>query len=207
MSEKSLELLQEKELLRALAHRCVINLEQVVEKIGILLRSESKPSLHDIDELYRQIFAVKDALKFASDNPQSLIDSGWCKSLLKRTSVILYGIGVMAGVDVTPIVDEESNGAQEKVWTKLRGWAIVGDVLQDSVSTFEEKESAVATNECERNILQALNEYGDLKGEDLAARAGYDFTGHFKGTLSSLRKRELIANERGRGYYIPESQD
>lgn len=63
------------------------------------------------------------------------------------------------------------------------------------------------TNNCEENILDALREYGSLKGEALSQKAGYEYNGHFKGTLASMVKRDMIKNTRGRGYHLPESQD
>lgn len=57
-------------------------------------------------------------------------------------------------------------------------------------------------NECESIIIQTLLKSGDLKGEDLAFKAGYGYDGHFKATLSSLRKRGVIDNRRNRGYFL-----
>lgn len=73
-----------------------------------------------------------------------------------------------------------------------------GDGGQADVPILNGKESA---------IVQALRECGHLKGEELAAKAGYEYTGSFKETAAGLVRRGIIGNARGRGYYMTESRD
>ncbi len=52
----------------------------------------------------------------------------------------------------------------------------------------------------ERNIIEALGA-DTLTLEQLAPRAGYEVNGHFKNTISSLRKRGILGNKRP-GYFV-----
>jgi hypothetical protein len=54
-------------------------------------------------------------------------------------------------------------------------------------------------SEMEKNIMEALGEQ-TMTGEDLAKHAGYEFSSHFRTTLTSLTKRGLIGNRRP-GYF------
>ena len=55
-------------------------------------------------------------------------------------------------------------------------------------------------NETERSIIEALNG-GTLTLEQLAAKAGYEVSGHFRRTVTSLSKRGILGNKRP-GYYV-----
>ena len=60
--------------------------------------------------------------------------------------------------------------------------------------------SMIEWNETERNIIEALN--GEtLTLEQLAAEAGYEVSGHFRRTVTSLSKRGILGNKRP-GYYV-----
>ncbi len=66
------------------------------------------------------------------------------------------------------------------------------------------KEPQTALNDREAAIVQALREHGSLKGEDLAAKAGYRYSGSLKELLSGMVRRGIIKNDRSRGgYYLP----
>jgi hypothetical protein len=67
-----------------------------------------------------------------------------------------------------------------------------------------DKSDSIRLNDTENAIVQALGECGDLKGSDLAAKAGYTYDSHFKSVCSSLRKRRIIENTPGRGYHLPQ---
>jgi hypothetical protein len=54
----------------------------------------------------------------------------------------------------------------------------------------------------EIDIVEALGADA-ITGEELAVRAGYEYDGHFKGILSSMRKRGIIENKRPDGYFVP----
>jgi hypothetical protein len=58
----------------------------------------------------------------------------------------------------------------------------------------------VELNRTEKIIIEAL---GDtiLTVEELAIKSGYEVSGYFRHTLSSLRKRGILANKRP-GYYL-----
>lgn len=47
----------------------------------------------------------------------------------------------------------------------------------------------------EQDIIEALGD-GKLTGEEVAKTAGYEYDGHFKGTLASLVKRGVLVNDR-----------
>ncbi|MCF7956446.1 MAG: hypothetical protein K9M75_11640, partial [Phycisphaerae bacterium] len=53
----------------------------------------------------------------------------------------------------------------------------------------------------ERNILDALNDK-TIRGRNLLKKAGYDYSSHYRGTLSNLIKRGILANH-GKGYFKP----
>jgi hypothetical protein len=55
----------------------------------------------------------------------------------------------------------------------------------------------------ERNIIEALGE-GPLTVEQLAIKAGYELSGHFRKTVASLRKRGILGNNRPGYYVMPE---
>jgi hypothetical protein len=58
----------------------------------------------------------------------------------------------------------------------------------------------IESNETERNIIGALN--GEtLTLEQPAAKAGYEVSGHFRRTVTSLSKRGILGNKRP-GYYV-----
>ena len=58
----------------------------------------------------------------------------------------------------------------------------------------------IELNRTEKIIVEAL---GDdvLTVEELAVKAGYEVSGYFRRTLSSLRKRGILANKKP-GYYL-----
>lgn len=58
----------------------------------------------------------------------------------------------------------------------------------------------IELNKTEKTIIKAL---GDevLTVEKLAVKAGYEVSGYFRRTLSSLRKRGILANKQP-GYYL-----
>jgi predicted transcriptional regulator of viral defense system len=55
-------------------------------------------------------------------------------------------------------------------------------------------------NRTEKNIIKALGDE-TLTVEELAVTAGYEVSGYFRRTLSSLRKRGILANKQP-GYYL-----
>ncbi len=55
-------------------------------------------------------------------------------------------------------------------------------------------------NRTEKTIIEALGDT-TLTVEKLAIKAGYEVSGCFRRTLSSLRKRGILANKRP-GYYL-----
>jgi hypothetical protein len=55
-------------------------------------------------------------------------------------------------------------------------------------------------NETERNIIVALNEQV-LTVEQLAVKADYELSGHFRRTVTSLTKRGIVGNKRP-GYFV-----
>ncbi|MCP4257841.1 MAG: hypothetical protein GY774_09985 [Planctomycetes bacterium] len=58
----------------------------------------------------------------------------------------------------------------------------------------------IELNRTEKIIIEAL---GDeiLTVEELAVKSGYEVSGHFRRTISSLRKRDILANKQP-GYYL-----
>jgi hypothetical protein len=51
----------------------------------------------------------------------------------------------------------------------------------------------------EQNILEALGK-DTLKGESLLKKAGYDYTGTYRGILSNLKKRDILGHN-DNGYF------
>jgi DNA-binding IclR family transcriptional regulator len=58
----------------------------------------------------------------------------------------------------------------------------------------------VVLNKTERTIIEALGNE-TLTVEELAVKAGYEVSGYFRRTISSLRKCGILANKRP-GYYL-----
>jgi len=52
----------------------------------------------------------------------------------------------------------------------------------------------------QKNIIEALGE-DTLTVEQLAPKAGYELSGHFRKTVASLRKHGILGNNRP-GYYV-----
>jgi hypothetical protein len=65
-----------------------------------------------------------------------------------------------------------------------------------------DSKSAEQLNECEAAIIEVLTKTPNLKGWQLAGKAGYPNNSNFRGTLSSLVKRGLIKNVRNSGYQL-----
>ena len=55
----------------------------------------------------------------------------------------------------------------------------------------------------QKNIIEALGE-NTLTIEQLAPKAGYELSGHFRKTVASLRKRGILGNNRPGYYVMPE---
>lgn len=76
-------------------------------------------------------------------------------------------------------------------------------ILKDVVARLDRIESGrLPLNQRESDMVEALGS-GTMTGEELAARAGYEYDGHFKGVLASMRKRGIIGNKRPGGYFVP----
>ena len=58
----------------------------------------------------------------------------------------------------------------------------------------------IELNKTEKTIIEALGDQA-LTVEELAVKAGYEVSGHFRHTISSLRKRGILANKQP-GYYL-----
>ena len=58
----------------------------------------------------------------------------------------------------------------------------------------------VELNRTEKIIIEALGDT-TLTVEELAIKSGYEVSGYFRCTLTSLRKRGILANKRP-GYYL-----
>ncbi len=58
----------------------------------------------------------------------------------------------------------------------------------------------VELNKTEKIIIEALGNE-TLTVEELAIKSGYEVSGYFRRTLTSLRKRGILANKRP-GYYL-----
>ena len=58
----------------------------------------------------------------------------------------------------------------------------------------------IAMTTTEKNIIEALGQ-DTLIIEDLAVKAGYELSGHFRRQVASLRKRGILGNKRP-GYYV-----
>ena len=58
----------------------------------------------------------------------------------------------------------------------------------------------VELNRTEKIIIEALGDE-TLTVEELAIKSGYEVSGYFRRTLTSLRKRGILANKRP-GYYL-----
>jgi hypothetical protein len=58
----------------------------------------------------------------------------------------------------------------------------------------------IELNTIESNIIEALGT-DTLTFEQLAAKAGYEVSGYFRRTVSSLSKRGILGNKRP-GYYV-----
>lgn len=63
----------------------------------------------------------------------------------------------------------------------------------------------VELNKTEKTIVKALGNE-TLTVEELAVKAGYEVSGYFRRTLSSLRKRGILANKQP-GYYLKPEHD
>ncbi len=59
-------------------------------------------------------------------------------------------------------------------------------------------------NDTERNILEALDNKV-MTGEQLLKRAGYEYSGYYRGVLSSLRKRDALG-QITEGYFRPDKR-
>jgi len=55
----------------------------------------------------------------------------------------------------------------------------------------------------EKNIIEALSD-DTLIIEDLAVKAGYELSGHFRRQVASLRKRGILGNNRPGYFVMPE---
>jgi hypothetical protein len=76
-------------------------------------------------------------------------------------------------------------------------------ILKDIVERLERIEAPrIPMKQKELDILEALEE-GQMVGEKLALKAGYEYDGHFKGTLASMVKRKVIGNKKPGGYFLP----
>jgi hypothetical protein len=74
-------------------------------------------------------------------------------------------------------------------------------ILNEVVARLDRIEAPrVPYTQREIDIVQALGE-SRLTGEELAAKAGYEFDGYFKGILASMVKRGVICNKRP-GYFL-----
>jgi len=58
-------------------------------------------------------------------------------------------------------------------------------------------------NRTEKTIIEALGDT-TLTVEEIAVKTGYEVSGYFRRTLSSLRKRGILANKRPAYYLKPE---
>ena len=55
----------------------------------------------------------------------------------------------------------------------------------------------------QKNIIEALGD-DTLTVEQLAPKAGYELSGHFRKTVASLRKRGILGNNQPGYYVMPE---
>ena len=70
----------------------------------------------------------------------------------------------------------------------------------------EQSDDAPVLNDCELAVLQTLDEAKanadkGLTAERIATKSGYEFNSHLRSTLSAMKKRGLIGNTRGKGYF------
>jgi hypothetical protein len=96
-------------------------------------------------------------------------------------------------------------------WTDVKRASAEADVVLDKIraalgSCWSAATSNVTLNQREEAVVQALRECGPLKGEDVAARAGYAFSGSFKELLSAMVRHRIIQHTDSSGYHLPESR-
>jgi hypothetical protein len=68
------------------------------------------------------------------------------------------------------------------------------------INPFDTKLTMIKLTETERNIIEALDGKA-LTLEKLAAKAGYEVSGHFRRSITSLIRREILGNKRP-GYFV-----
>jgi hypothetical protein len=135
---------------------------------------------------------VIEKLRLNTDSPRWPVD---VPSGADRPASFYWESGDAAGRSESGTYDDEQSldpDLEGLVTDSIR----LGELRMLAAATKSPKAGAVALNDSEAAILQALLESGPLLGEDLAAKAGYNYNSHFKGTLSSLRKRGIIDNTR-----------
>lgn len=81
------------------------------------------------------------------------------------------------------------NGLQEII-TKCKARLVVANITKKNNSDL---------TDTEENIIAALGN-DILKGKDLLDKAGYDYSSHYKTTLSHLVKRGILVNIHNQGY-------
>jgi hypothetical protein len=79
------------------------------------------------------------------------------------------------------------------------------DLALIQIGLFDTKLSMTELTETERNIIEALAGKA-LTLEKLASKAGYEVSGHFKRSVTSLIKRGILGNKKTAYFVQPKYQ-